>query len=82
MGTPKGQKELWRNCKWNDDKEKLAFFNHYFKASKIVKDMVKKEVKAFKDNLIEFIKEDKIKDKKGNDRPITIKDILDRIEGG
>ena len=81
MSTPKGQKELWKNCTWKNEAEKLAFFNHYFKASKMVKDRIEGEIKRFKDNLIEFIKEDKIKDKDGKDRSITIKDILEKIEG-
>lgn len=80
MSTPEGQKELWKNINWTNEKEKLAFFNHYFKNSEMVMDRIKNEVKAFKDDLIEFIKDNKIKDKEDKDRSITIKDILERIE--
>lgn len=80
MSTPSGHKKLWKNIDWTNEDEKLAFFNHYFKNSEMVTDRIDSEVKRFKDDLIEFIKENKIKDKKGNDRSLTIKDILERIE--
>ena len=80
MSTPKGHKELWKNCTWKDAEEKLAFFNHYFKSSHMVTDRIENEMKRFKEDIIEFIKEDKIKDKDGKERIITIKDILERIQ--
>ncbi len=79
MSTPPMQKNLWKNCKWNDKDEKLAFFNHYFKSSSMVADRIHSEVKRFKDDLIGFIEFGKIGPKE-NERNITIKDILQRIK--
>ena len=81
MTTPPQQKDLWKNVTWKDDKEKLAFFNHYFKNSSMVSDRIKSQVSKFKAGLIDFIETDKIKDGK-EERPITIKDILNKIKGG
>ncbi len=76
MSTPK---DLWKNCTWKNAEEKTAFFNHYFKNSPIVEDLLKKRTESFKLGLIEFIKEGKIKE--GNkERDITMKDVIDEIE--
>lgn len=85
MSDPKEHKELWKNCNWINAEEKLAFFNHYFKNSKMVMDRIDNEVKAFKIGLAEFIKENKIrqehteKDGKSKTRPVTLNDVLERI---
>ena len=78
MSTPEGYKELWRNVKWSDDKEKLAFFNHYFKNSKMVVDHVKTTVDSIKEKLIGFIEEGKIKEK-DKERDITMKDVIEDV---
>lgn len=79
MSTPPGYKDLWKNCTWKNKDEKLAFFNHYFKKSSMVEDRIKSQVKQFKDDLLNFIEEGKIKE--GNkSRPITIKDIVEEIK--
>ncbi len=80
MTTPAGKKELWKNCTWKTEAEKLAFFNHYFKKSSMVENRIASKVKKFKDNVIEFIQEGTIKEG-NNERPITIKDILNTVKG-
>ena len=78
MSTPPGHKDLWRNIGWKNEEEKLAFFNHYFIKSKIVSDLVVKSTESFRNGLIEFIKEGKIKE--GNkERDITKQDIINKI---
>jgi hypothetical protein len=79
MTTPDGIKEIWRNCTWKNDKEKLAFFNHYFKDSSIVADYLKKYIDEMKDELANFIIIGKIKDGT-KEREIEIKDILQRLK--
>lgn len=78
MSTPPEQKNLWKNCTWKNNDEKLAFFNHYFKSSSMVTDRINSEVKRVRDDLIDFIKVGKIGPKE-NERNITIRDILQRI---
>ena len=80
MSTPKGYKKLWKNIGWKDDKEKLAFFNHYFKKGHIANDYCKEKIEIIKQGLIEFIQEGKIREK-DKERDITIKDILEKIKG-
>ncbi len=79
MSTPEGHKKLWKNCNWENDEEKLAFFNHYFKNSSIVSNHVKITIDGIKENLIGFIAEEKIK-VGGKERPITLKDLLEQIK--
>ncbi len=79
MSTPKGHKELWKNCKWENKEEKLAFFNHYFKNSDILAKYVKGFVEDVKESLIAFIEVDVIKEK-DTERPLTKKDIIDKIK--
>ena len=83
MNTPPEIKRLWKNIDWKTKEEKLAFFNKYFLKDKIVTDYVIdyviKRLKSFKQNLIEFIQEGKIKE--GNkERNITIQDIINEIK--
>ena len=79
MSNPEGKKELWKNCTWHDDSEKLAFFNHYFKNSTIVSDHMKSTISLIKDSLIGFIEKERIEEG-GKERQITIKDILQKIK--
>ncbi len=76
MSTPEGHKDLWKNINWKTKREKLAFFNHYFKKGHIAADYCKEQIQAFKSGLIEFIKEGRIKDKDGKERPITMADVI------
>ena len=76
MSTPERHDRLWKNIDWKDDKEKLAFFNHYFKNSDIVIQLIKSQVDAVKSDLVNFIENGKIKED-GKERPITMKDILE-----
>jgi len=78
MSTPPGQKELWRNCVWKDDKEKLAFFNHYFKDSDIVANHMRTTLDSFKGRLISYIQEGKIKEGI-KERDITLQDVVAEI---
>ena len=79
MSTPPDHKELWKNIGWKNEEEKLAFFNHYFKKGHIANDYCKDKIKAFKQGLIEFIKEGKIKEG-DKERDITMQDIINEIE--
>ena len=79
MTTPPGIDKLWKNCTWINEEEKLAFFNHYFKNSKMVVDRIESEIRRFKDDLIEFITIGKVKDK-DKERQITMNDIIERIK--
>ena len=76
MSTPEGHNKLWKNIDWKNKEEKLAFFNHYFKKGHIADDYCKEKIEDFKGSLIEFIKEGKIKDKDGKERPITMADVI------
>ncbi len=79
MSTPPDHKELWKNCSWKNEEEKLVFFNHYFKKGHIADNYCKDKIDAFKEGLIEFIKGGKIKE--GNkERDITKQDIINEIE--
>jgi len=79
MSTPKGFNKLWKNVTWASAEEKLAFFNKYFLKDKIAADYVTEKLKSFKQSLIEFIQEGKIKE--GNkERNITIRDIINEIK--
>ena len=79
MSTPPNIKEIWKNCTWKNDDEKLAFFNHYFKRGHIADDYCKENIEVIKQGLIEFINEGKIK-VEGKERPITMKDIINEIK--
>jgi len=79
MSTPEGHKELWKNCAWDDDKEKLAFFNHYFKNSVIAANHMKETISDMKEQLLKFIETNKVKEA-NKERNITIKDIVEEIK--
>lgn len=80
MSTPQGNIKLWRNCTWKNEEEKLAFFNHYFKNSKMVINRIDNKVKHIKEGLLDFIVKGKIKLKDNKTRPITIQDITRKLK--
>ena len=81
MTTPEGQKKIWKHIDWKDGKEKLAFFNHYFKNDDILKNMIREEKKRIRGNLLEFIQEGVFKDDKGNNRPVNMNDVVNELKG-
>lgn len=80
MTTPSAVKKIWKNIDWTNQEEKLAFFNKYFKNDKIVADVVANKLKLYKDDLLSFIQEGKVKDKDNKERDITIQDIIDEVK--
>jgi len=81
MSTPPGHKELWKNMTWQNEEEKLAFFNHYFRDSSIVSSYVAYRMKSFKERLIAFIQKGIIVEGK-EERKIINQDIINEIMHG
>ena len=71
MSTPPEHKRLWENCTWKTHEERLAFFNHYFKNSKMVADCMKDRISGLKSKLIGFIEDGK---------DLKMQDVIDRIK--
>ena len=59
VSKPEGIKDLWKNVKWNDEDEKLAFFNKYFVGSRMVRNIIDSAVDDFKDFIVDVIEMDK-----------------------
>ena len=81
MTTPPRVKNLWRNVTWKDDREKQAFYNKYFKQSKIVAKQIRGRIHTIKEKIIGYI-DDNPKIKVGKtERPLNLNDVKEFIRG-
>ncbi len=79
MTNPPDYKHLWKNVKWKNQEEKLAFFNKYFREHKFVRELIDDKVKRFKGSILEFSKQKEIQDGK-NKRQLKVSDIIKELE--
>jgi len=54
MTTPQKVKKIYKNIDWKNKEEKEAFYNHYFRKSKFVRDQIDKEVNPLKEEIKKF----------------------------